>query len=71
MTCRYRVGDVSVPAGEPTSATTSIQRPMRIDDRLATARDLMGFVGEHFGFEGLLAYILEMHEGWPGGRQAG
>jgi len=44
---------------------------MRIDDRMATARDPMGFVGEHLGFETLLAYILEMHEGWPGGRQAG
>jgi len=71
VTCRYRIGDVSVRAGKPTSGTISVQRPMRIDDRLATARDPMGFVGEHLGFETLLAYILEMHEGWPGGRQAG
>ena len=71
VTCRYRVGDVSVRAGEPTSGTISVQRPMRIDDRLATARDPMVFVGEHLGFEALLAYILKMHEGWPEGRQAG
>jgi hypothetical protein len=55
----------------PRPGPISVQWPKRIDDRLATARDPMGFVGEHLGFEGLLAYILEMHEGWPGDRQAG
>ena len=42
VTCRYRIGDVSVRAGEPTSGTISVQRPMRIDDRLAIEGALRG-----------------------------